>query len=97
MHTIRLRGPWQLEPVHRWVRRADGGYDAICDNLPAATKATMPADWSESFGADFLAACGIRGTLISPPDLNQTTRCFWSSSRRGHARGCGSTGRFSVM
>lgn len=53
VHTIRLRGPWQLEPLVRYVPAGDGRFKRCMEKLPAATKATMPADWSAAFGDDF--------------------------------------------
>jgi hypothetical protein len=76
MHIIRLRGPWQLEPVERWVRRADGGYDQVCDDLPAATKATMPADWSESFGPEFFGRVRYSRHFNLPTGLEPNDKVF---------------------
>jgi hypothetical protein len=76
MHIIRLRGPWQLEPVHRWVRRADGGYDRVRTDLPAAAKATMPADWSGSFGGDFLGCVKYSRHFNLPTGLAAGDKVF---------------------
>src|SRR3990172_10837531 len=70
MHTIRLRGPWQLEAVQRFVRRADGEFDRGTGALPAQTKATMPADWCESMGPDFLGVVRYRRTFQKPTGLD---------------------------
>ena len=69
MHTIRLRGPWQLEPVFRYVRRADGGFDRQDADLPAATKMHVPADWSQAFGDDFHGRVCYKRTFHAPPGL----------------------------
>lgn len=76
MHTIRLRGPWQLEPVFRYVLRADGGYDRHADGLPAAAKLTMPADWSAVFGDDFFGRVRCVRTFNSPSGL-QPDELVW--------------------
>src|SRR6478609_55185 len=54
MHTIRLRGPWHLEPLRRYVRRDRGGYDGPTSGLPSGDRWQMPADWCETMGHDFL-------------------------------------------
>jgi hypothetical protein len=69
MHTIRLRGPWQLEPVFRYVRRDDGGFDHVTDDLPAAARMHVPADWSAAFGSDFLGRVRYKRTFHTPPGL----------------------------
>ncbi len=76
MHTIRLRGPWQLEPVFRYVRRDDGGFDRQEDDLPAATKMHVPADWSAAFGGDFLGRVRYLRTFHSPPGLQVDERVW---------------------
>jgi hypothetical protein len=52
IHTIRLRGPWQLEPLMRYVDEG-GQLRPTTDDLPPPARATMPADWSAIFGSDF--------------------------------------------
>jgi beta-galactosidase/beta-glucuronidase len=52
-HRIRLRGPWQYEPLLRYRRLDDGQIETLTNDLPPAGKITMPADWSESLGADY--------------------------------------------
>jgi hypothetical protein len=69
MHTIRLRGPWQLEPVFRLVRRDDGGFDRLTDSLPAVATMHVPADWSAAFGADFLGRVRYVRPFNAPPGL----------------------------
>ena len=51
-HVIRLRGPWQYEPLERWVLDADGGRGAI-EPLPPPGRIVMPCDWSQTLGRDF--------------------------------------------
>ena len=76
MHTIRLRGPWQLEPVFRYVLRADGGYDRLADGLPAAARMQVPADWSAALGGDFLGRVRYVRTFNSPPGLQPDERVW---------------------
>src|SRR6476659_7700200 len=76
MHTIRLRGPWELEPVARFVLQADGSYQPVKDDLPAPVRVKMPADWSESFGADFLGRVRYRRTFQKPTGLESGERVW---------------------
>jgi hypothetical protein len=68
-HIIRLRGPWHVEPVCRFVPRADGGFDSRTDNLPAAGRANMPADWGEVFGREFLGRVRFHRNFNLPTGL----------------------------
>jgi Glycosyl hydrolase 2 galactose-binding domain-like len=68
MHLIRLRGPWQLEPVVRYVARP-GGYEPTSADLPAGGTATMPANWSATCGSDFLGVVRYRRSFQKPTGL----------------------------
>ncbi len=76
MHIIRLRGPWQLEPVFRYLRRADGGYERSTENLPAAARMHVPADWNAAFGSDFLGRVRYLRNFNSPPGLQFDERVW---------------------
>ena len=52
-HVIRLRGPWEYCPLARTVMLADGSRRRETDDLPAAGRIIMPADWGATLGADF--------------------------------------------
>lgn len=69
MHVIRLRGPWQLEPLARYVVRSDGSYDEDRENVPAGGTAKMPADWSETLGSDFRGGVRYRRSFQRPTGL----------------------------
>jgi hypothetical protein len=76
MHTIRLRGPWQLEPILRFVPQAGGNYRWVQDGLPAEARETMPADWSASLGADFLGRVRYHRVFQKPTGLKSGERVF---------------------
>jgi hypothetical protein len=76
MHTIRLRGPWQVEAIERYVRRADGRYERSAEELPAAGRMTMPADWGELLGADFLGRVRYRRIFQKPTGLDEGQRVW---------------------
>jgi len=52
-HRIRLRGPWDYEPLAEFVDAADGTVNERVDDLPPAGRAAMPRDWREMLGGDF--------------------------------------------
>ena len=76
MHTIRLRGPWQLEPVARFEPESDGTYRATSENLPPATRAKMPANWADAFGPGFLGRVRYVRTFQKPTGLESGGRVF---------------------
>lgn len=74
MHVIRLRGPWQYEPLARTVLLADGTTRAEPGELPPAGDVQMPGDWGDSLGADFRGRVRYsrrfnRPTGLEPGDL----------------------------
>ena len=76
MHTIRLRGPWQLEPIVRFERQPDGTFRPHSSNLPVAARMTMPADWSKGFGADFLGRVRYHRVFQMPTGLDEGQRVW---------------------
>jgi hypothetical protein len=76
MHIIRLRGPWQVEAVARYVRQGDGTFRSTSDDLPAAARVTMPADWSAVLGRDFLGRVRYVRTFQKPTGLEDGERVF---------------------
>ena len=87
MHTIRLRGPWQLEPVSRYVPCGDGRHERRDDDLPPATKMIMPADWSDAFGPEFCGRVRYVRVFHAPPGLVPEERVWLVvEPQRSHAR-----------
>ncbi len=76
MHTIRLRGPWQLEPLERYERQDDGRYERVSQPLPANARLTMPADWSTAFGAEFRGRVRYHRVFQSPTGLDSGERVW---------------------
>lgn len=76
MHTIRLRGPWNVEPLARFVARGGGAFLASADELPAAERLTMPADWSATCGPDFLGRVRYHRIFQQPTGLDDGQRVF---------------------
>jgi hypothetical protein len=76
MHTIRLRGPWQLHATKRFVLQPDGSYRAVEDDLPPPAQAKMPADWSRMFGYDFLGVVRYSRNFNRPTNLDPHERVW---------------------
>src|ERR1043165_4292287 len=109
MHTIRLRGPWELEPVARFVLQTDGSYKPVYDGLPPSGRATMPADWSATLGADFLGRVQYRRIFQKPTGLESGERVWlvveparssacvlWKKNLLGFVYPGGPAGRFDI-
>ncbi len=86
MHPIRLRGPWSVEPVERFVLRADGGYEHSTADLPGAVRMTMPADWEAGLGASFLGRVRYHRIFQKPTGLESGGR-VWLVVERPRSRG----------
>ena len=76
MHTIRLRGPWQLEPVAQFVPQADGTYCPVTEGLPPASRVNMPADWSSAYGPEFLGRVKYHRSFNTPTGLESGHKVF---------------------
>jgi hypothetical protein len=76
MHIIRLRGPWQLEVLQRFIPQPDGTYRPTDVDLPGPTKMKMPADWSAAFGDDFWGRVAYRRVFHWNTPLYETERVF---------------------
>jgi hypothetical protein len=76
MHIIRLRGPWSVEPLERYVLGASGGYERSTAELPAAAKMTMPADWGAVLGATFLGLVRYLRNFQKPTGLESGERVW---------------------
>ena len=76
MHTIRLRGPWQLEPLERYLIHDDGRVERVAEGLPASSRMTMPADWADAFGADFFGRVRYHRVFQKPTGL-ETGQRVW--------------------
>jgi len=108
MHTIRLRGPWQLEPLQRYVKRSRGGYDGPTSGLPPRDRWPMPSDWCEALGHDFLGVVRYsrkfnRATIVAddrvwlvvePPRSCGLVRL--NGKFLGYVRFGGDAGRFDI-
>lgn len=76
MHVIRLRGPWQVIPLARFLPQTDGTYLEVEQPLPAECRANMPADWSATLGSDFLGRVRFARSFHKPTALETGERVF---------------------
>lgn len=60
VHTIRLRGPWDYEPLSR----------AGLGDLPVSGRAQMPCEWSSILGVDFIGRVCFRRRFNRPGQLD---------------------------
>lgn len=84
-HAIRLRGPWQLEPLARYVLTSAGCVEST-SNLPHPCRTTVPSDWGELLGNDFRGRVRYRRTFNPPPSLDPHER-IWLVVEGVDARG----------
>ncbi|MEX0677321.1 MAG: hypothetical protein WD063_09610 [Pirellulales bacterium] len=75
MHVIRLRGPWELEPLVRYVD-AGGGHREETADLPHGGKTRVPGDWAELLGADFLGRVRYTRRFNCPTNLDAHQRVW---------------------
>jgi hypothetical protein len=87
LHTIRLRGPWSVEPLERFVLQPDGFYKPVDTGLPAGGRMTMPADWSDLLGPDFLGRVSYRRAFNKPTGLESGER-VWLVVEAARSQAC---------
>jgi hypothetical protein len=69
-HRIRLRGPWQCEPLDRAVKHADGHFEMVPQELPPSCQMTMPCRWSDGGLGDFAGRVRFRRRFGRPRQLD---------------------------
>src|SRR5437868_5256088 len=52
-HRIRLRGPWECEPLKRMRLHPDGRVAVLDELVPSPCRMNMPCRWSEAGLKDF--------------------------------------------
>lgn len=88
-HPIRLRGPWQFEPLCSYVRIWDGQVAESRENLPESGRATVPGDWGTALGSDFRGRVRYRRAFHAPAILDAHER-LWLVIEGVDARGIAS-------
>jgi beta-galactosidase/beta-glucuronidase len=74
-HVIRLRGPWELQPLERDVPAGDGMQHAAAP-LPSSCRVTVPGDWRESLGGDFCGRARYQRRFNRPTNLTADQRVW---------------------
>jgi beta-mannosidase len=69
MHVIRLRGPWEYEPLGRLLIAADGTRRESTGELPPPGRMHLPADWGETLGPDFRGRVRYRRRFGRPTNI----------------------------
>jgi hypothetical protein len=85
-HSIRLRGPWQFEPLVRSLAIAGGQSIERHEDLPSAGRATVPSDWGETLGIEFRGRVRYRRAFNPPASLDPHER-LWLVVEGVDARG----------
>jgi hypothetical protein len=75
-HIIRLRGPWEYQPLARLVKSVAGRWGREEANLPAAGTIELPADWGSAVGSDFRGWVCFRRRFHQPTGLDAASRVW---------------------
>jgi len=75
-HTIRLRGPWEYQPLARATLRADGSVSWDDRGLPPGGSIALPADWGGVLGNDFRGLARFTRRFAQPTGLDAATRVW---------------------
>ena len=71
VHSIRLAGPWRLEPTGRFLPADAGLSRLVAVDLPEAQTAKMPADWSAVCGAEYCGQVRYTRRFHQPQGLQE--------------------------
>jgi hypothetical protein len=75
-HRIRLRGPWEYEPLARSITLPDGTRRYSSEDLPAPGRINMPARWREAGLAGFAGKVRLRRRFGLPRRLDANERVW---------------------
>jgi beta-galactosidase/beta-glucuronidase len=75
-HIIRLRGPWELQPLARYVAAGDAGFREETGDLPPGGKVSVPGDWGELLGPDFIGRARYTRRFNCPTNLQAGERVW---------------------
>ena len=80
-HVIRLRGPWELQPLERDPPPGDSetkGSGVISEKTPDpfVVRVTVPGDWGESLGGDFCGRARYQRRFNRPTNLTSAERVW---------------------
>ncbi len=75
-HRIRLRGPWECEPLVRFTTSSEGQVEIRTDNLPPPRRMTMPCRWNEGGLIDFAGRVRFRRRFGYPGRIDSDERVW---------------------
>ena len=75
-HIIRLRGPWELEPLARFVAGVGDEFREETHYLPPGGKVSVPGDWGELLGPDFIGRVRYTRRFNCPTNLASDERVW---------------------
>ncbi len=91
LHVIRLRGPWELQPLERDVPAGGDGMQHLEEKgsgvisektpdpfvvRPSSYRVTVPGDWRESLGSDFCGRARYQRRFNRPTNLEADERVW---------------------
>src|SRR5262245_34061314 len=80
-HIIRLRGPWECEPLWRWQPAANGSWRENRDELPASRTLFASESWRDLLGDDFCGCVKLLRRFHRPTGI-ETGFKIWISIPR---------------
>jgi hypothetical protein len=75
-HSIRLRGPWQYQPLARFETQADGTQRETTDDLPPGGDLVLPADWGAVLGREFCGTVRFSRVFHRPTGLAAASKVW---------------------
>ncbi len=75
-HRIRLRGPWECEPLARFVTTPEKQKKTVTSDLPAPCRVTMPCRWSDGGLKDFAGRVRFRRHFGYPGRIDENERVW---------------------
>jgi hypothetical protein len=93
-HRIRLRGPWECEPLARIVTDDQGRIAMRTDNLPPPRRMTMPCRWSEGGLRNFAGRVRYRRRFGCPSRLDDYERVWLTFTGADSIAGVSLNGHF---
>jgi len=75
-HRIRLRGPWNIEPLWRWVPGDQASWQQSSTDLPPGGTFTAPQRWSNVLGPDFRGSAKLSRRFHRPTGLEPDSKLW---------------------
>lgn len=75
-HSIRLRGPWQCQPLASAEIAADGSVIWTDTEVPPPGVIELPGDWSAALGAHFRGLARLTRRFGLPTGLSRSSRVW---------------------